>query len=77
MDETGAKFRFHCPACGKALNSPYSLKNTLGILGTDLKGSGVTVAIVDSGIYKAPDFDGRIVKSLDFTMPTGRARNTH
>ena len=53
---------------GRALNSAYSLKATLGIAGSGLTGNNVTVAVIDSGIFKAPDFDGRIVKFVDFTQ---------
>ena len=56
---------------GTALNSTYTLRRTLGIdkattVGP-LNGAGITVAVIDSGIYRQADFDNRIVGFVDFT----------
>ena len=46
---------------GTAQNSAYTLRATLGVATTTYTGSGVTVAVIDSGIFKTADFDNRIV----------------
>jgi serine protease AprX len=59
---------------GPALNATYSLRRTLGIdkvgINNPLDGSGVTVAVIDSGIYRANDFGNRVVGHVDFTGAT-------
>ena len=59
---------------GTALNSAYTLRRTLGIdragYNSAADGTGVTVAVIDSGIYRSPDFGGRIVAFADFTGGT-------
>lgn len=56
---------------GTAAGSAYTLRRTLGIDGvrstSPLVGRGVTVAVIDSGIHPAPDFQGRIAAFVDFT----------
>jgi serine protease AprX len=59
---------------GPALNATYSLRRTLGIdrvgINNPLDGTGVTVAVIDSGIYRSGDFGNRIVGFVDFTGAT-------
>jgi len=66
---------------GTAANSDYTLRRTLGIDGpaytSPLTGAGVTVAVIDSGIYKAPDFGTRIIKFVDLTSATGTGTDTY
>ncbi|WP_374719011.1 S8 family peptidase [Parageobacillus toebii] len=38
----------------------------VAVNGTTLSGKGVTIAIVDTGIYPHPDLEGRIVEFVDF-----------
>ena len=52
---------------GTAQNAAYSVKATLGIATTTYTGSGITVAVIDSGIFQTADFDKRIVTTRDFT----------
>jgi serine protease AprX len=54
---------------GAPLNTPYTLRKTLGLAASPpYKRTGVTVAVIDSGIYKSSDFGTRIVASRDFTQ---------
>jgi len=66
---------------GTAVNSGYTLRRTLGVDGpattSPLTGAGVTVAIIDSGIYKAPDFGARITRLVDLTGGTGNDTYGH
>jgi serine protease AprX len=59
---------------GTPFNSAYSLRRTLGIdktiVNSPLDGTGVTVAVIDSGIYRSADFGTRIVGFVDFTGGT-------
>jgi serine protease AprX len=56
---------------GTALNSTFTLRRTLGIdkatTASALNGAGITVAVIDSGIYRQADFDNRIAGFVDFT----------
>ncbi len=56
---------------GVAQGAGYTLRRTLGIDGagsvSPLVGRGVTVAVIDSGIHPAHDFQGRIAAFVDFT----------
>jgi serine protease AprX len=51
-----------------------NLKRVLAI-GNAFNGSGVTVAVIDSGIADVADFSGRIVGTYDFTSGKPVARN--
>lgn len=39
---------------------------------TDYTGKGVYVAVLDSGVARHPDLNGRIVEFRDFTRKSGR-----
>src|SRR5678816_4335231 len=56
-------------ATGGAAPSPTAspLRETLGLTSKSPRGSGVGVAVLDSGIYPSPDFQGRITGFYDFT----------
>jgi serine protease AprX len=45
------------------------LRGTLGLSESSLVGTGVVVAVIDSGIAALPDFRGRIAAFLDCTSP--------
>src|SRR4030095_7855948 len=55
-------------------SSPTStLRGTLGLSAQSLVGTGVVVAVVDSGLTPGPEFDDRIVGFYDFTHNNGRS----
>jgi serine protease AprX len=47
--------------------SPAVLRETLGVHDTSLKGRGVGVAVIDSGLEMSQDFSGRVRAFYDFT----------
>ncbi len=51
-----------------------TLLGTLGLSSSPRSGSGVTVAVIDSGIYPSPAFAGRIKAFYDFTGGRIRAK---
>ncbi|MGH9148420.1 MAG: S8 family serine peptidase, partial [Vicinamibacterales bacterium] len=52
-----------------------NLRATLGLTGDSPIGSGVVVAVIDSGIAPLADFKGRIATFVDCTYPT--CKSTH
>ena len=53
---------------GGSTGLPYLLRPTLGLDSQSPQGSGVTVAVLDSGIYPSADFGNRITAFYDFTQ---------
>ena len=49
--------------------NPAALRGTLGLNGSTWTGSGITVALIDSGLEPSADFIGRIKAFYDFTRP--------
>jgi len=52
-----------------AAPNPAALRGTLAVNGSGWTGSGVTVALIDSGLEPSVDFTGRIKAFYDFTLP--------
>ena len=57
-------------------HNPAALRGTLAVNGSGWTGTGVTVALIDSGLEPSADFSGRIKAFRDFTLPgaSGRRR---
>ena len=58
----------------RALTDLTGLRATLGLHGSTLRGKGVGIAVIDSGISLSADFTGRITAFYDFT--NGKTKQT-